>query len=244
MSSGYRSLRIGNVAAYLVTIIVNTLANTLPINGVTTGEVSGSYANLFTPAGYVFSIWLIIYLLMAGFTYYQYGADNGLHEKIDILFILSCLFNSAWVFLWHYRLLFLSLFAMLGLLGTLFLIYMRLDVGLARVSGDENWMVQVPFSVYFSWVTVAFIANFVAFLVGVGWDGFNQAAINLTVGLIVVTMALTLIITYIRGDLAYAAVMVWALVGILVKQMGTPMIPETAGAAIVIIIIGVALKKS
>ena len=240
MSSGYRSLRIGNVAAYLVTIIVNTL----PINGVTTGEVSGSYANLFTPAGYVFSIWLIIYLLMAGFTYHQYRADNGLHEKIDILFILSCLFNSAWVFLWHYRLLFLSLFAMLGLLGTLFLIYMRLDVGLARVSGDENWMVQVPFSVYFSWVTVASIANCVAFLVGVGWDGFNQAAINLTVGLIVVVMALTLINTYIWGDVAYAAVMVWALVGILVKQMGTPMIPETAGAAIVIIIIGVALKKS
>jgi len=240
MSSRYRSLRLGNVAAYLVTIIVNTL----PLNGVTTAEVSDSYANLFTPAGYVFSIWLIIYLLLAGFTYYQYRADNGLHEKIDILFILSCLFNSAWVFLWHYRLLFLSLFAMLGLLGTLILIYMRLEIGLSRVSGEENRMVHVPFSVYFGWITVASIANFVAFLVGVGWDGFNQAAINLTVGLIVVSMALTLVNTYVWGDVAYAAVLVWALGGILVKQMGTPMVPETAGVAIVVIIIGVALKKS
>ena len=58
-----------------------------------------------------------------------------------------------------------------------------------------------------------------------------------------VAMALTLINTYTRGDLAYAAVLVWALGGILMKQMGMPMIPETAGAAIVIIIVGLALKK-
>ncbi len=90
MSSGYRSFRLGNVAAFLLMITVNTLANTLPINGITTGEVWDSYANLFTPAGYVFSIWWIIYLLVAAFTYYQYRTDDGLHEKIDVLFILGC----------------------------------------------------------------------------------------------------------------------------------------------------------
>src|SRR5210317_1251869 len=91
-----RWLRIGNIVAFLATVAVNSLANILPINGITTGELSDYYGNLFTPAGYVFSIWGLIYLLLAVFSYYQYGADDALHEKIDILFIISCLFNIVW----------------------------------------------------------------------------------------------------------------------------------------------------
>lgn len=239
-----RWLRIGNIVAFLATIAVNSLANILPLNGITTGELSDFYGNLFTPAGYVFSIWGVIYLLLAVFSYYQYGADESLHEKIDILFIISCLFNCVWIFLWHYQYIFLSLFAMFGILVTLILIYVRLGIGVTEVSSQEINMAHLPFSVYLGWITVAPIANVAAFLVGTGWNGFNQAAINMTVGMIVIAMALTLINTYTRDDVAYAAVIVWALGGILQKQMGTPLIPQTAGIAIIIIIIGVIVKKS
>lgn len=237
-------LRIGNIVAFISTVAVNSLANILPLGGITTGELSDFYGNLFTPAGYVFSIWGLIYLLLAVFSFHQYRADDELHEKIDILFIVSCLFNIVWIFLWHYQYVFLSVFAMFGILGTLILIYVRLGIGVSDVSSDERNMVHLPFSVYLGWITVAPIANVAAFLVGTSWNGFNQAAINMTVGMIVIAMALTLINTYTRGDAAYAAVIVWAIGGILQKQMGTPMIPQTAVAAIAIIVLGVILKKS
>ena len=242
--SSHRWLRLGNIIAFLATIAINSLANILPLNGITTGELSDLYGNLFTPAGYVFSIWGVIYLLLALFSYYQYGANDSLHDRIDILFIISCVFNSVWIFLWHYQYVFLSLFAMFGVLGSLILIYIRLGIGERKVDNNERYMVHLPFSVYLGWITVAPIANVAAYLVATGWDGFNQAAINMTVGMIVIAMALTLINTYTKGDVAYAAVIVWALGGILQKQMGMPMIPITAGAAIVIIVIGVLVKKS
>ncbi len=229
--------------AFLGTIAVNSLANIIPFNGLTTGELSDYYANLFTPAGYVFSIWGVIYLLLGVFSFYQLKADDAFHEKIDILFIISCVFNSVWIFLWHYQFLFLSLFAMFGILGSLILIYVRLGIGVTDVSRDERNMAHLPFSVYLGWITVAPIANVAAFLVGTGWNGFNQAAINLTVGMIVIAMALTLINTYTRGDIAYSAVIVWALGGILQKQMSVPMIPQTAAVSMVLIIIGVLGKK-
>lgn len=239
-----RWLRIGNILAFIVTVGINSLANILPLNGITTGELSDFYGNLFTPAGYVFSIWGVIYLLLTIFSYYQYKADDSVHEKIDILFIISCLFNSVWVFLWHYQYVFLSLFAMFGLLGSLILIYTRLGIGVTGVSREERNMVHLPFSVYLGWITVAPIANVAAFLVGIGWDGYNQAAINMTVGMIVIAMALTLINTYTRGDVGYAAVIIWALGGILQKQMGTPLIPQIAGISILIIVVGVIVKKT
>ena len=242
--SSNRLLKLGNIVAFLITIVVNSLANILPLNGITTGELSDLYGNLFTPAGYVFSIWGVIYLLLVVFSYYQYGADDSLHDRIDILFMVSCLFNIVWIFLWLYQYVFLSLFAMFGILGTLILIYVRLGIGEREVSSSERNMVHLPFSVYLGWITVAPIANVAAFLVSVGWDGFNQAAINMTVGMIVIAMALTLINTYTRGDVAYAAVIVWALGGILQKQMDTPLIPQTARIAIVIIVIGVIVKKT
>ncbi|MFA4886295.1 MAG: tryptophan-rich sensory protein, partial [Desulfotomaculaceae bacterium] len=58
---------------FLGMIVVNMLANILPINGVTTGQVSDSYPNLFAPVGITFAIWGLIYLLLAGYTLYQLG---------------------------------------------------------------------------------------------------------------------------------------------------------------------------
>jgi hypothetical protein len=243
-SMSSRWLRVGNIVAFIATVAVNALANIIPLGGLTTGELSGLYDNLFTPPGYVFIIWGVIYLLLAVFSYYQYGADDSLHKRIDILFIASCLLNSVWIFLWHYKLLLLSVFAMFGLLGSLIMIYVRLGIGERAVTRDEKYMVHLPFSVYLGWITVAPIANVAAYLVSTGWEGFDVAAINMTVGLIAISMALTLIITYTRGDVAYSCVIVWALVGILQKQMGTPLIPQTAGVAILIIIIGVFVKKT
>lgn len=244
MSQRYRRLRIANFIGFLVTIIVNGAANTLPLNGVTTAELSDKYGNLFTPAGYVFAIWGVIYVLLAAFTYYQFTADDEeLHMKIGWLFVASCFFNSIWIFLWHYEYLALSVVAMFGLLGSLILIYTRLGTGLVEVTSRKKYMVHMTFSVYLGWITVAPIANVAALMVSLGFNAYNITAIYSTTGMILIAMVLTVMNTYHRGDVAYAAVIIWALGGIIQKQMDTWLIPQVAGLSIAVIVLVLVLKK-
>src|SRR6056297_2062418 len=102
-------LKILNLVSLIVVLIVNFLANYLPINGYNTGELSDMYPNLFVPAGITFSIWGLIYLVLAIFVIYQFiflnkknDIKNTIIEKIGYLFLLSSLLNIAWILTWHY----------------------------------------------------------------------------------------------------------------------------------------------
>lgn len=243
--SNVRALQMGNALSFAAAVAVNALANALPLNGVTTGELSDSYPNYFVPAGYVFGIWGIIYLLLLGFTVRQLrrgGEDAEALRRIGWLFTASNLFNVAWVFLWHWRLVALSLLPMLGLLASLIVIYLRLDVGRAEVP-RERWMYyHLPFSVYLGWITVAPIANVVAFLVSSGWESYGTTAMYWTALVISVAVALTLVNLWTRGDAAYSLVIVWALSGIVYKQMAEPLIPYAAGLGALVILGGAGLS--
>ena len=174
-----RVFQLGNTLSFVAVVVVNSLANILPLNNVSTGELSDSYPNYFVPAGYVFSIWLVIYLLLLGFTVRQLrrgGDDAETLRKIGWLFVVSNVFNFVWIFIWHWRLVALSLLAMFGLLASLIMIYLRLDIGRAQVSREVRIYYHLPFSVYLGWITVAPIANIVAFLVSSGWESYGTAA--------------------------------------------------------------------
>lgn len=237
-------VKLANVTAFLVMIIVNGAANALPLNGVTTAEISDRYGNLLTPAGYVFAIWGLIYVLLVAFTYYQYAlADDELHDKIGWYFVASCLFNSIWIFFWHYEYIALSVIAMAGLFISLGIVYIRLEVKNGQTPQKMLYMVNIPFSVYMGWITVASIANISSLLVALGWKAYNITAIYNTAALILITLILVLINIHLRDDAAYAAVLVWALIGIAVKQMNTWLVPYVAGLCAAIIIVVIALKK-
>ncbi len=244
-ASSVRVLQFGNALSFAAVVVVNALANILPLNDVTTGELSDSYPNYFVPAGYVFSIWGVIYLLLLGFTVRQLRRgveDAETLRKIGWLFIASNVFNFAWIFLWHWRQVALSLVPMFGLLASLMLIYLRLDIGRAQVSMDQWLYYHLPFSVYLGWITVAPIANIVAFLVSSGWESYGTTAAYWTVLVIAVAVALTLVNLYTRGDAAYSLVIVWALSGIIYKQMSEPLIPYAAGLGALVILGGVGLS--
>lgn len=212
-----------NIAALVVTVAVNALANTLPLNGLTTGAVSDSFPSLVTPAGYVFSIWGLIYLLLAVFV--VYGAlpaqrHNPRLGRLGYLFVLSCALNVAWLFTWHYLLIELSLPVMLGLLGTLVLIYRRLEIGRSRVSRGEALAVRLAFSVYLGWITVATIANVSVLLLDLGVRAGWTAPFWALVAIAAATL-IGLSVLRRRGDLAYVLVLVWAFVGIAAAQWGS-----------------------
>ena len=164
------------ILATLATILVNGLATTLPINGKTPEEISDSFDVFFVPAGYVFSIWGLIYLFLIGYSIFQAlpaQRENPALQKTGYLYVGSAFSNIIWIFLWHYEFFPLSVIAMLALLGCLIAIYLRLGIGKAQVPAAEKWLVHIPFSIYLGWITVATIANITTLLDYLEWGGWG-----------------------------------------------------------------------
>jgi hypothetical protein len=224
--------RILNILALLVALAANGLANALPLNGRTTGEISDSFPVLFTPAGYVFSIWGLIYLLLIAFVVYQAlpaQRENRRLDQIGYWFVASCAFNTAWIFLWHYGYFLLTEVAIVGLLVSLAMVYQRLEIGLRPVEGWERWVVNLPFSVYLGWASVATIANTAIVLYDAGWNGWGLPASFWTVAVLLVAAGIGAALISLRQEVAFPLVLVWAFIGIAVKQAATPVVAITAG---------------
>jgi hypothetical protein len=207
----------------VATVIVNGLANALPLNGITTEEISDSFEVLFVPAGYVFAIWGLIYLGLIAYGVYQAlpaQKENPRLRAIGWPFVVGSIANMVWIFLWHYQYLALTVVAMLVLLASLIVIYHRLGTGRTRVSRVETWLVRVPFSIYLGWITVATIANITDLLWASGWNGFGLSAEAWFAIMLGATVIIAGLMAYTRGDVAYLLVLVWALVGIAVKHTG------------------------
>jgi len=239
-----------NLLAVIATILINGLANALPLNGQTTGEISDRFQVYFVPAGYVFSIWGLIYVGLLAFAIYQAlpaQRDNPRLRRIGYLFALACLANIAWLFLWHYELFPLTLLAMVPLLLFLIAIYLRLEVGRAQVAATEKWLVHVPFSIYLGWITVATIANVTAVLDYVNWSGWGIGAEAWTVIMLVAGVGIASAMSLTRGDVAYMLVIVWAFVGIAIKHSGTPVVAAaawvTAALVALMLVAGTLVRK-
>ena len=218
------------VLALVATIAVNGLANALPLNNKTTAEISDQFQIYFVPAGYVFSIWGLIYLALATYAIYQALPPQRENPRLNSIiepFALSCVANVAWLFLWHYEMLPLTLVAMLALLLLLIAIYLRLGIGRTQVSPAEKWLAHIPFSIYLGWVTVATIANATTVLYSLGWDGWGAPQIW-TVVLLITGAVIASAIGFTRGDAAYMLVIVWAFVGIAIRHAATSLVSVTA----------------
>ncbi len=232
-----------NIVAFVVTITVNVLAgSTTLLNGVTSGEVSDLYPTLVTPAGFTFSVWGVIYMFLLVFIVYQAlpkNRDKPFLGQIGLLFALSGAFNVSWLFLWHYRMVTYSLVLMFALLATLILIYLRLGIGKTAVSLKEMVLVQMPFSVYLGWISIATIANVSVAFVAAGWGGGGIEPSTWAVVIICVALLLSLAMLATRRDIAYSFVVIWALVGILEKQSENPSIVFASEIGIVLLFVAV-----
>jgi len=235
-----------NILALVLMVGVNILANTLPIAGRNTGEISDTFPVLFTPAGYVFSIWGLIYLGLGAFVILQAlpsQRNNARFERIGYLFVANALLNSLWIFLWHYLLIPLSMLVMVGILITLMMIYQRLETGQTPVSKEEKWFARVPFSIYFGWISVATIANAAVMLYDLGWRGQPLTQEIWTALVIAVATAIGIFMILKRKEVAFPLVLVWAFIGIFIKQGQVQIVPFVALAAAILVALILILNR-
>lgn len=213
-------LQILNGIAFVSVIFINYLSNTGAMDGKTIGGVSDNIKSLFTPAGYAFSIWGIIYLLLLGFVIYQGRSlfvkvkNDDFVLKIGFWFIVSCIANSAWVFCWIYGYTGLSCICIFILLISLLKIVVNNKMELFDASKSTIVFLWWPFVIYSGWVTVASIANVSSYLVKIDWNGFGISAEVWTIIMIAIATIINIIVIYKRNMREFALVGTWALIAI------------------------------
>ena len=217
-----KMLKVLSVLALVFMLVMNILANALPLNGVGTGEVSDFYFNLFAPAGYTFAIWGLIYLLLIGFSIGQFMLqEEGLLGRIAPWFIVSSLANGVWIVAWHFYMPLVALVLILLILAALARICLILSG--AELSGRGFWLVRLPFSVYFGWITVAVIANVTALLVSLEQSGglsLGFLAPEFWTVLVLLAGVLIGVLVLVRLRVAaYGLVLAWSYLGIVVRHV-------------------------
>ncbi len=217
-------LSIVNFLLFIGVVAVNALANILPINGYNTGELSDMYPNLFVPAGITFSIWGVIYLLLLILTVYNmytaFKNDKRDLRLFNIVLGFNFILNILWILFWHYKMVPLSLVVMLFLLGTL--LYMDNFLSSKIIHGLRDKIAfKLSISVYLGWISVATIANIVALLVSVNWNGFGVAQDFWAIFVIIAGTIISVLKLILHKNIPFALVFIWAYLGITIKRMAT-----------------------
>lgn len=228
------------VVAYVAMVAMNALANTLPLFGNTTADVSRSYPTLFTPAPFTFSVWGVIYAGLAAFAVYQALPAQRDDPRLAVarpLFVLSSALNVGWLTAWHADAIVVSEVVMVALLLCLIALYRRIDAWRAPATAGERWLIDVPFSLYLGWISVATVANTSVTLVSLGVDGGTAAAAIAAV-VVAVAAGIGLLATVSRRDPAFALVVAWGLFGVAAARRGesaTIMYVAIAGVALLVL---------
>lgn len=238
--------RIYPVLALILVLVINFLANYLPIAGKSTGAVSDAYSSLFTPAGFTFSIWGIIYLFLIGYCVYQALPQNrskAVFDQINPLFVINCFANTAWIFSWHYDLLPLSIILMGVILTTLILIYRKI-VSNSLASAIDILLVKTPFSLYVGWITVATIANISIIQAANGWNDALLIQEEWTIIKLALAGAVGAAMILQQRDKVFGLVVAWASYGIFSKQIDSnSLVVGAAGTVMVLVLISIVIEQ-
>ena len=240
--------RWGVVALFLVTVFINYASTTFLFGDADTGDVSDKYNTLFTPAGYAFAIWGLIYLALGAYVAYQafWASENQrLYDHLAPLLMINLLANSLWLPAFQYELIALSVIFMLVILGTLIQLHTLITKDTTLPVRERAW-VRVPFSLYLGWISVATITNLAVFVKYSGWQIPDASESTWVVIMMVVGVLLAVVVAWATRDGVYPLVFTWAYVAIAVKQAGNELIAPVAWAlaAGLVVLSGIVFVRS
>ncbi len=218
-----KKLALLNFLSVIIVIGVNYISQAIRINETTIGEVSNKYFNLFTPAGYAFAIWGLIFFGLLAYGIFQIrrafsDKSNGFIEQTGYWFIIANLLNCTWVFAFAYEYTGLSVLIMLGILFSLIKIILKTNMERWDAPIEIIAFVWWPICIYSGWIAVATIANIAAYLAKLNWDGGFLSETVWTLVMIAVATLLNLIMIQKRNMREFALVGVWAIFAIYVRH--------------------------
>lgn len=244
-------LPLANGIALMITIAINYLSNTGILNGNTMKTVSDKYFNYFTPAGYAFSIWGLIYLGLLGFVIYtgrslfKKDAEDPILSKIGWWFVLSCIANSLWVFAWLYDYTGVSVLIMIAILVCLLKIIINTRMELDYHPFKKYLFIFWPIAIYAGWISVALIADIAAWLTKLNWNGWGISDVTWAIMMICIAGLINIFMIRTRNLREYAVVGIWALIAISVSNESHKSIIYVcyAVSVIIFVFIGISAMK-
>jgi len=209
-----------NTLTFFGTLFLNYLYGSGAGGRKSVGEISNQYNTLITPAGYAFSIWGVIYLLLFGFIAYQWigffkGRNDRSLEPTSFWFVASNMLNGLWIVVWVHEMLALSVFIISGLLISLLFLGRNLKLGF-KVNRPEIF-IATPISVYLGWIIVATVVNLSVWLYDMGW--FESMDVFVTILVLIVSTSVYLFLLFKRNLTPPSFVGIWAFVAIAFKQV-------------------------
>lgn len=127
-------LRISRLLSTIIMLVLNTLATTLPLNWLSTKDLSDTLSTLITPAGFTFAIWSVIYLGLIWLTVAILTKKIMLPDRVIIWYIVSSLANGLRIVARHYQSLHLAMIIILVLLVSLIIIDRTLVTNQSSIS--------------------------------------------------------------------------------------------------------------
>lgn len=219
-----KTLQLLNIFFFAVTIYVNYASAAGVFGDTTQATMSAKYPSLFTPAGYAFSIWGLIYLLLFGFIVFQARSlwmkvnSDDYVLKTGWWFIFSCIANSLWCYLFVMDYIFLSVFVIFFLLFCLLKIIKNNEMKLLPADRSVYLFLWLPFIIYGGWLTVACIANVTTVLIKINWGAWGISPTIWTLFMIGIATSVNLLVTWRRNLSEFALVGAWALTAISVAN--------------------------
>lgn len=208
-------LKIFIVLSYIFMITMNVLANSLPFYGRTTGEISNKYPTLFTPAGFTFSIWGVIYILLALLVFRVVNLpDSSFTDSTINPFVIatsvSFLLNGLWLVFWHRDNPWISTVVIISILLALIVAYLYIP--------KDQTLLRVAISVNLGWISVATIANITIALSATNINLLFSETVYF-IALLVIGIGLVFMALYTQGDSVFALVFLWAYFGIFMRHL-------------------------
>jgi len=226
------SLRWLSLILVILNIFFNYLTDQLGMPGRPVSEVTYQYNSLFTPAGYAFSIWGLIYL---SFLLYAIHAlrpsqrNDAFYDRMLAPFMLANILTMVWQYVFRLDKVGGSMIVILLTLATAFVLFNRAKAAI-NTGKYSNWH-TVPFSLFLGWLCVATIANTSVWLKSTGWTGGTLGEPGWTAIMIAIALMTGCLISVTLRDYIIPLVVSWAAIAIWVASRNTSNIVSNAALA-------------
>lgn len=209
-----------NLLLFFIVVVVNYLTATGKIPGLSPQrEVSNLYDTPITPAGFAFSIWGLIYLLLFVVIVYMIHLSSDRSHRSDIVNEITrpllgiFVFNVVWNIVFGMKWIGISFLMIIGYWISLIFI----GTALSRSRIRLNPIFPVAFGIHTGWITIASVVNLYAFFVKLQWGIADRPQVWMTIGIVLAVVLVAVLQVFLRNAVLPFAT-AWALFGIYAKD--------------------------